>query len=316
MFVADAHCDTIGEMYLPLNLYKSKGQLDLKRMSEYDGWLQIFAVWINPENETEFLRKRFGDIKEKFLYQLEENKNIVHLAKSGEEIKKALQRYKCVGVLAVEGGEIIGKDLDYIDFLYNSGVRIITLTWNYENAIGCGADCTEDKGLTEFGKCVLKRMNEKNIIADLSHSSERTFWDVAEASSRAFMTSHSNVKALCCHRRNLTDEQIMHIIKINGFIGVNYFPPFLNDSKKAGIDDVLKHIEYFMDLGAKDVLGLGSDFDGIDFAPRGIDGAQSVYKIAEALLKHNYSEYAVKKIMGENLKNFLIREMKNGENYE
>ena len=231
------------------------------------------------------------------------------IAKDKDELKKCAKEEKCTGILAVEGGEIIDKDISYLDVLYERGVRIITLTWNYDNAIGCGADCKKDNGLSEFGREVIGEMNKKSIIADISHASEKTFWDVCMESKKAIMASHSNARALCEHKRNLTDEQIKQIIDVNGFIGINYFPEFLNKSCKADVYDIIRHIEYFMALGAENVLGLGSDFDGIDYTPEGMAGAEDVYRIAEELLKLNYSEETTKKVMGKNLYDFLLREL-------
>lgn len=309
LFVSDAHCDTIGEMEGKLNLFENSGQLDLKRITEYEKWLQIFAVWTNPKEKCEFIRKRFFESSDKLFTCEKDLKDLFCVAKSGKEIEQCVNTYKCTGILAVEGGEIIGKDIDYIDVLYDRGVKVITLTWNYDNYIGCGAETKDDTGLTEFGKSVVKKMNEKSIVIDVSHASEKTFWHVAEESKKAIMASHSNAKALCGHKRNLSYEQIKQIIDMNGFVGINFYPPFLTESGEAKLSDVICHIEYFMSLGAEDVLGLGSDFDGIDYAPKGLCGVQQVYKIAESLLKLNYSEDAVLKIMGKNLYNFLIREI-------
>ncbi len=309
IFVADAHCDTAGEMYRKFNLYESSSHFDLKRLSGYSGYLQVFAIWTDPKKDVSFIRKRFYETAQNLKHQAEKNKKIFFLAKSKADIEYSIRNYKYTGIISVEGGEILGADESFINILYENGVRCLTLTWNYKNNIGCGAGCETDTGLSEFGKRVIKKLDEKGILTDLSHASEKTFWDSCEYTHN-IMVTHSNARKLCEHKRNITDEQIKHLIKANGFAGINYYPPFLREGGKADVSDIIKHIEYFMALGAKDILGLGSDFDGMDIIADGIEGAQSVYKIADELLKLNYSEEKVKKIMGENLINFFMKRLK------
>ena len=158
VFVADAHCDTAGEMYRKFNLYKSKGHFDLERLSRYSGYLQVFAIWVDPKKETDFIKKRFYEITDNLALQQKENKDIFFLAKSKADIEYSLKNYKYTGLISVEGGEILGDDESFIDVLYEKGVRGLTLTWNYKNNIGCGAGCEVDTGLSEFGKRVVKKL--------------------------------------------------------------------------------------------------------------------------------------------------------------
>lgn len=305
VFISDAHSDTIGEMYRPLNLKESLGQIDIKRMSEYKSYLEVFAVWSETGLSVNALREKFLQNRESFLTQAEECGLEVIYSKKDLLSSKA----KCLGILAIEGGEIIGDELGFIDTLYDLGVRALTLTWNNKNLIGSGADSKDDTGLSDFGKKVVKKLSEKKIIIDISHASEKTFYDVADTISGAFMASHSNAKAVLNHQRNLTDDCAEIIIKRGGFIGLNFYPIFLTGKKEAGIEDILRHAEHFLSLGAENSLGLGSDFDGIDFSPSGLNGSQDVIKLYEAFLRLNYKESLVKKIMGENLYEFLAREL-------
>ncbi len=133
------------------------------------------------------------------------------------------------------------------------------------------------------------------------------FYDVAAHTSRPFVASHSNAKALCGHPRNLTDDQFGVLRERGGLVGLNYFKAFLNDDpERADIDDLYAHAEHFLALGGEDVLAMGSDFDGSTM-PHGITGLESVEDIAETFLRHNLSEALVRKIFFENAAAFFKR---------
>ena len=161
------------------------------------------------------------------------------------------------------------------------------------------------EGLSQFGEKVVRQMNRLGMAIDVSHLSEKGFWDAAEISEKPFIASHSNAKSICSHKRNLSDEQIKEIINKKGFIGVNFYPPFLTDCDRCGIKDIIKHIEHILSLGGENNIGFGSDFDGVDYLPDGIEGAQDYYKIIDELLKLGYSEKLVRKISCENFINVL-----------
>ena len=139
------------------------------------------------------------------------------------------------------------------------------------------------------------------MLVDVSHLSEQSFWDVSDLCKGPFIASHSNSKAICSHRRNLTDDQILAINKSGGTIGINLCPDFLANSGKANISDIIRHIEYIASLAGIDCIALGSDFDGIHDLPEGIKGVQDIRKIFEALLRLNYTEETLAKIAGENI---------------
>ena len=179
--------------------------------------------------------------------------------------------------------------------------KSLCLTWNYRNEIADGVFESESRGgLTLFGKEVVKNMNSLGMLIDLSHISERGFWDVMELSKQPVITSHSNAKKICSHIRNLHDEQIMAIKNNGGVIGINLCPDFLSDNKDAYLKDIIKHIEYIVGLTGIDHIGLGADFDGIDSLPKDINGVEDIYKIADELLKLNYSNEDVEKFLGKN----------------
>ncbi len=156
-----------------------------------------------------------------------------------EELMKAVKQHKIAAMCGVEGGHMIEDDLTKIDSLYNRGTRYMTLTWNNSTAWASSAfDETfkkdiAHKGLTDFGKQVVKRMNDLGMMVDVSHVGEQTFWDVMAYTTRPVVASHSSVYALCHHQRNLKDEQIKAIAKNGGVIQVNFNPGFIDSTVDA-----------------------------------------------------------------------------------
>ena len=136
-------------------------------------------------------------------------------------------------------------------------------------------------------------------MIDVSHISEKGFWDVLETTKKPILATHSNVKAICGHRRNLSDEQICAIIKNGGCIGVNLYSEFLSDMG-ADINDIFRHIEHILALGGENNIGLGSDLDGMDSLPNGIKGIEDIYKIFEEMQERGYSEMLIKRISSNN----------------
>jgi len=211
-------------------------------------------------------------------------------------------------IIEAEGAEILGDSLDELDRLYDKGLRILTLSWNFDNSVcDSAAGVNTHNGLSAFGRKVIERAEKLGIIIDLSHSSDKTFSDVEEIAKKPFIASHSNSRTVCGHRRNLADDQVISVAKRGGVIGINLYPRFLADTGNAGITEIIKHVEYISSLVGTGHIGFGFDFDGIDYTPDGIRGVEDTVKVAEALLRLNYSEEAVKGIAGLNFAGFMRR---------
>ena len=127
---------------------------------------------------------------------------------------------------------------------------MLTLTWNGTCEFGDGAMVTHPKGLTEFGRKAIPKLEQHRIVVDISHASEPLFYDVAEIASKPLVASHSNAKAVCKHPRNLTNEQVQMIKQSGGLIGLNFHPPFLKEDGIATVDDLIAHAEHFLSLAA------------------------------------------------------------------
>ncbi len=301
---SDAHCDTISRILdAGQDLYENDGHVDYRRLKRQVSQIQFYAAWIDPKYEPGGCLTRCLDIIDKFYIECEKNQIPV--------ITKPQDVDGGGAVLSVEGGSALCGRLSALRMLHKLGVRALTLTWNGRNALGDGVgEGASAGGLSTFGKSVVAEMNRLGMLVDVSHLSEKGFWDVAQASDAAFIASHSNAKRICAHQRNLTDEQIGEIVRRSGFIGINLCSDFLREGG-ASIDDILRHIEHMLSLGGRETVGFGADFDGVDDLPNGVGGVEDMGKIADALLHNNYDEGLVRQIMFGNLHRALKQILKN-----
>ena len=352
--VADTHNDilsTIAEKGYDLgdNL-KSKTHTDLNRLKEGGVDIQIFSI---------FCDERYGK-GTAFNYALREmdtlqqvalrNPDKISLVHNRAQLKAALRAGKIAALTGVEGGHMIEDNLQYLDSFYTRGARYMTLTWN--NSVSWASSAADEsngkmpfgsKGLTGFGKQVVKRMNELGMMVDISHVGEQTFYDAISTTTKPVIASHSSVYSLCPHPRNLKDDQIRAIGKNGGVIFINFYSGFIDsnymrrkeaflqnhkqevdslvnlkwpmylvedfffkkyageiESLRPALAQLMDHFDYVIRLIGVDHVGIGSDFDGIESAPQGLEGVQDFPKITEALLQRGYSKKDVRKILGGN----------------
>lgn len=304
----DLHCDTISECHKQKSaLFENGLHLDLKRAAVLDSYVQCYAAFIPDSLSGDAAFFYFCALAKKLQEEVTKNQRHLMLCANYGDLKALEEEKKFGAILTVENGRALGGKLENISALKSYGVKMLTLTWNGENEIGCGIGAARKKGLTDFGKKALPLLEENGIVIDLSHAGKRLFYDVLSVSEKPVVASHSNAKSLCKHRRNLTNEQFLMIKRKKGLVGLNFYPPFLNDKpEEAALIDILRHAEYFLSLGGADILCMGSDFDGADL-PRGIDGIQSVPTLYEFFLRKNYPETLVKKIFFGNAADFFRR---------
>lgn len=295
--IFDAHCDTILEM-LNQNqeLKKNSLHLDLERLRQYEEYIQVFAAFIDQKEISCSPVTQCVKMLEKIHSEIERNREDVMLILSAEDLKTAMEEKKCGAILSIEGGEALAGSLENLWMYDKLGVRLITLTWNYANEIADGICESRGGGLTEFGRKAVAAMESLGIVIDVSHLSVQGFWDVAEMTKYPFVASHSCVKTLCGHPRNLDDDQIQLLVQREGGIGINFYPEFLSDTSKCDIETILAHMEYILERGGERVLGLGSDFDGVSCLPEGINGAESVGDIVSAMQSRNWPQTLIDRI--------------------
>lgn len=231
--VVDTHNDILMPVFLKgADVFK----FNAFTQSDYVKWkkggldVQVFSIYV-PEryktNHFNYVMKLIDKMEE---YQINHS-SIFSLCKSYHELEFALNEGKFCGIMGAEGGKMIEGSIDNLQILYNRGVRYLGLTWNTSNEIAISAKDENEKGiksgLTEFGKIVVKKMNEIGMIIDVSHLSESAFWDVVSLSTSPIIASHSNCYTLAPHYRNLTDDQIKAIANSGGYIGINFYFKFI-----------------------------------------------------------------------------------------
>lgn len=277
MRIADMHCDTLIEGWRKpeRSFYDGDTSINLKLLSEHGSLVQFFAIYLS-RNEMKTM-KPYDILKGVYGYyqkQMEQYKDLIRPVFSAADILKNREEGRLSALLTVEDGVFMDDEetgeghIERIQEVYDMGVRLITLLWNFENAAGYpSSDKTAEhlRGLKPFGIEAVEKMNQLGMIIDVSHMSEGGFYDVARYSKAPFIASHSCARSLCSHRRNLTDDQLKTIGNAGGIAGVNFYGAFLMDGEEAPkIDWIVKHLLYMKDKAGIDAIGFGSDFDGID----------------------------------------------------
>ena len=250
----------------------------------------------------------------------------IRLATRAQDIQDAKREGRLALIFNIQDASIIGSDLSILDFLYGLGVRQIQLTYNSRNLIGDG--CTErtEAGLSDFGVAVVRRLNELQVLIDLSHCGRRTTLDAVEISSCPVACTHTAARRLRDIPRNKTDEEVRAVAAGGGVIGVLAVPSFVTDKARATIEDVLGHIDYLVDLIGVDHVGIGTDrgvsresitreeywewLAPLGFKPEvappwppgveGFESAAELLRLTEGLIGRGYSAEDTTKILGGN----------------
>ena len=271
MRIIDMHCDTLIEGWRKpeRSFYDGDTSINLKLLKENGSLLQFFAMYLS-RNEMKTMDS-YDILKGIYGYyqtQMEKYSDIIKPVYSAQDVLENEKKGLLSSLLTVEDGVFIDGKIERVQEVYDMGVRLITLMWNFENSVGF--PCSDEpeahlKGLKPFGIEVVEKMNELGMIIDVSHMSEGGFYDVARYSKKPFVASHSCARALCNHRRNLTDDQLKTIGNAGGIAGVNFECSFLKEgSNRATYDQIIEHLLYMKDKAGVDAVGFGSDFDGID----------------------------------------------------
>lgn len=314
MIYIDSHCDTLSKaLNEGKDLLKNDLQFSIQQANKLGGGIQVLACFI----KTNFLTTpnggfdRCNSIINKFK-DFQNNNNVDILVKNKNDIINAINSNEIKVILSIENGAAISGNLENIDYFYNEGVRIMSITWNDDNDLGCGAKTKKDTGLTKLGFEYVKKLSEKGIIIDVSHLSEKSFWDVINTTEKPVVATHSNVYEICNHPRNLKDNQIKEIAKRGGMIGICFYSDFLNSNKKADVKDIVEHIKYIKNLVGIDYIGLGSDFDGMNFeeTASGIEDISKLNNIINELKLQCFSCEEIVKIMWKNWAEYLMKNLK------
>lgn len=290
---------------------------DLARMKKGGVDVEFFSIFGGPNIGFAHAMQEIDSV-----YAIaQRNPSSIMLVKTPTELKQAVKQHKLAAMMGVEGGHMINDDLDKLEVLFQRGARYMTLTWNNSTSWASSAAeetsnkiPVEKRGLNDFGKQVVQKMNALGMMVDLSHVGEQTFWDAMKIVTKPVLVSHSSVYHFAPVPRNLKDEQIDAVGKNGGVICVNFFSGFLDSSfdKNAArppLSLLIDHIDYIVKRIGIDHVGLGSDFDGIGSTPQHLDGVQDYPKLTAALLERGYSKKEVRKILGENVLRVFTQNM-------
>jgi microsomal dipeptidase-like Zn-dependent dipeptidase/gamma-glutamyl-gamma-aminobutyrate hydrolase PuuD len=241
------------------------------------------------------------EIIEKIKKQVEKNSKTTALAYSADDLRKNKKEGKKTIFIGIENGYALGKDIKNVERFAKMGVRYITLSHNGDNDI-CDSNRgnAEHNGLSEFGKQVVREMNRTGIIVDISHTSEKTSFDVLKISTKPVIASHSSAKALCDHPRNISDKLMKAIAEKDGVIQICLYDGFLVKGRKATVEDACNHIDHVVKTAGVDHVGIGSDFDG-GGGITGCNAANEMPQITLELMRRGYSDCDIAKIWGGNL---------------
>jgi len=279
MNIIDMHCDTIMRFYEGEHLSgMENSHINLEKLVRGGCLAQCFAIFVPTFQAAErhgitgSAEEYFDKAYAAYLREMELCSDTIRPAYSTGDIIRNHEQGYISSVLTVEDGVTIAGDLANVDDYYKKGVRMVALTWNYENSLGFPQSPEPGRhmlGLKPFGIEAVRRMNELGIAVDVSHLSEGGFWDVAKHTSRPFIASHSCCRALRDHSRNLTDEQLKALADKGGVCGVNFATNFLREAEDWKTDRyvscelVIRHLQHMLDVGGRDLPALGSDYDGM-----------------------------------------------------
>jgi len=307
MTYIDFHCDTASAMLEQKEpLFKNSLKVDIERLQKGKATAQFFALYIDKmEHKSSYAYCL--EMMENFKRELSKNKKSITLCQNSVDLNRAKKEGKIGAFLTIEEGDAIEGDLEKLRFFKEQGVSLITLTWNYENALGYpNFDWIhQHKGLKPKGVEVIEAMNHLNMLIDVSHLSDGGFKDVLKHSKQPFIATHSNARAMTNHPRNLSDNMLKELANAGGLTGINFFNNFLVNGvlkeklEIAKIEDMVRHIKHIYHVAGVDVIGLGSDFDGIA-NPVEIEDASQMGKLSDALLKEGFSYDEVEKIFWKN----------------
>lgn len=309
----DLHCDTLTDYEYssgccPDTLDEPGHVLSLSGLPKDVRWAQFYAVFIPDEERGQAAIDYFEKNCANFYRQMEKFSDRVAPCRNADDMEQAWAAGKTAAFLTVENGSALAGDLSRVHTLAEQGVRAITLTWNGENELGSGH--VTDHGMSEFGRAAVREMEKENVLVDVSHLNDASFADLLEVATRPFIATHSNARALCSHKRNLTDAQIREMVRRDCLIGLNYFVEFLRDDGDVqSLDDIYRHAMHFFELGGRKNLALGSDFDGA-VLPECLNTPAKAAAIYEYLLSRGVSQEDAEGVMYQNAQTFFRKNLR------
>jgi len=321
--------DIHGDIWTDVTVKRSLGEKDIIKRYHLERFKKghmaggTFILWIDPPYD-ERPKERFLESVKYMCQEIWENQDILKVIHSSKDFYSAVDDGKLAVLLGMEGLSCLGDDPEGIYALYQLGFRQMSLTWNEQNAFATGVKGDEERGLTQLGKRAISIMENLGIILDVSHANDKTFWDICKVATKPIIASHSNARALCPVKRNITDEQIKAIGESGGLVGINAFNEFIHtDRDKRNVDYLVNHIEYIVDLIGIDHVAFGFDFfeyleedtsqTFIEDPYRGTPGIEDISKapnLMRKLQERGFSKEDIEKMSYRNFLNLMDRVLK------
>jgi len=322
MSYIDMHCDTLMQYVVNSeknSLYKNDLQVDFIKLKAGKALAQFFAIFMVGEEVYKYKNIKqitdeeyFDRLYQGFLNEINNHADIINFARNATDYSNNKSQGIISAFLTIEDGKIVDGDIENIIKLYDKGVRLISLTWNYENCFGfpnSRDSITMNKGLKKFGIEAIEKMNDLGIVVDVSHLSDGGFWDVVKYSKNPFVASHSNCRKITNHTRNLTDEMIRALAVHGGVAGINFGPDFLanatSEQNVSTVESMIEHIQHFINVGGIDCVGIGSDFDGVG-GQLEISNASKMPILIERMETSGFLPSQIDQIMYKNIERIIL----------
>ncbi len=296
----DGHCDTVyrcittGE-----HMDRNGGHIALDRLDGFSNYAQIFTMfWSAKEPTRDGMFGMLNRQHDLFLREVEQNGDQITHCRTASEIEAAWAAGKTAAVLSIEGGDLVDCDPERLELVQSWGVRLLNPTWNCANVLS-GSHCEDpDRGLSDQGREFVREAQRLGIYLDVSHLSRPGFWNLIDMTEKPIVASHSNSTTIFPHSRGLDDDQFRLLSETGGVVGMNFYSDFIGEKPK--IDDLVRHIEHFLDLGGEKTVALGGDLDGCETTVAGIDGVQDVPRLWQALKDRGYPQNLLEDIFFRN----------------
>lgn len=308
----DSHCDT------PMKFSTTEERLvSIARMANGHLDASIMVAYLPQGERSDEAHLAASAKANRIITQIEEmvtsDASNVGLAYTPEDIYSLKRDGKRAIMLGIENGYAIGNDLSLIEHFRNRGIVYMTLCHNGDNNICDSArkSNNEHGGVSAFGAEVIREMNRVGMMVDMSHASEKSFYDAMDISQVPIVCSHSSCRSLCDHPRNLSDEQMRRLANSGGVMQVTFYEGFLRTGSNASIADAIEHINHAVNVMGIEHVGIGTDFDGDGGVP-GLAHAGELINLTRALLRERYSEADLQLLWGEN----FLRVMRQAQNFK
>ncbi|MCH7642956.1 MAG: dipeptidase [Chloroflexi bacterium] len=331
--VVDTHIDTITHLlsrHPDFGTRLQAGHVDIPRLREGGVGAALFAIWVDDDvyDETGSLKYVLRGI-DVMRRTVAAHDTVLEVAYTGGDVERIHREGRIAVVLTIEGGNAICSDLGVLRQLHRAGIRSITLTWQYATPWCDSCNDEPHGGLTDLGRDIVKEMCQIGMLPDVSHISDRAFYDVLEVADGPVFASHSSCRSLQDARRNMTDDMIVALGQAGGVLNINFASPFIggpdhppfvpmlnpersmfrdpferihNPDGKPGapFDRLLDHFDLALRLAGADCVGIGSDYDGVSSVPVGMDDISRLPVLTAGLLERGHDEKTVQKVLGAN----------------